>query len=99
MDALPRGLRAARTRAWPVCRVALGIGWVLPPALGCILYFFAAAKVLGASVSWQCRGTEEPTHPKEQLSCDAKERDRAGCKIGEDWKKRARQRLGPLLLL
>lgn len=32
----------------------------------------------------------EPTHPKPQLSCDAKERD---------WKKGARQGLGPLMLL
>lgn len=34
-------------------------------SLGLYPLFFAAAEGLGASVSWQCHGTKEPTHPKQ----------------------------------
>lgn len=37
--------------------------------LGLYLLFSTSEKGLGASVSWQCRGTKEPTHLKPQLGC------------------------------
>lgn len=99
MDALEGQPRSAWMRASPACRVALASGGFCPQPWAVSSIFFAAAKVLGASVSQQCCGTKKPTHPKLQLSCGAKKRGRAGRKIGQDWKKIVRQRLGPLLLL
>lgn len=37
--------------------------------LGLYSLFLTSEKRLGASVSWQCRGTKEPTHLKPQFSC------------------------------